>query len=86
MLAQRLPFFAKQCWKTSLAKSTGNFKLLDSSESSESRTRPQICQEPRKFLPLLADPTQVESKKTTQIQWPVESINAELVDIFLEGE
>ena len=36
--------------------------------------------------PLLVDPTQVESKKTSQIQWPVPSINAELVDVFLEGE
>ena len=31
----------------------------------------------------IADPTQVESKKTSQIQWPVPSINAELVDAFI---
>ena len=30
----------------------------------------------------LLDPTQVESKKCSQIQWPVPSINAEPVDIF----
>ena len=34
--------------------------------------------------PLLVDPTQVESKKTSQIQWPDPSINAELVDVSLE--
>ena len=32
------------------------------------------------------DPTQVESKKSSQIQWPVPSINAEPVDIFLGEE
>ena len=32
--------------------------------------------------PLLVDPTQVESKKFSQIQWPVPSINAELVEVF----
>ena len=32
--------------------------------------------------PLLVDPTQVESKKSSQIQWPVPSINAELVEVF----
>ena len=31
------------------------------------------------ILPLLTDPTRVESKKTSQIQWPVPSVNAELV-------
>ena len=36
--------------------------------------------------PLLVDPTQMESKITSQIQWPVPSINAELVEVFLEGE
>ena len=30
--------------------------------------------------PLLADPTQVESKNTSQIQWPLPSIKAELVE------
>ena len=35
---------------------------------------------------LLVDPTQVESKKSSQIQWPVPSINAEPVDIFLGEE
>ena len=35
---------------------------------------------------LLIDPTQVESKKSSQIQWPVPSINAEPVDIFLGEE
>ena len=34
----------------------------------------------------LLDPTQVESKKYSQIQWPVPSINAEPVDIFLGEE
>ena len=32
--------------------------------------------------PLLVDLTQVESKKFSQIQWPVPSINAELVEVF----
>ena len=41
---------------------------------------------PRVFQPLLVDPTQVESKKCSQIQWPVPSINAEPVDIFLGEE
>ena len=44
------------------------------------------CQEPMVFQPLLIDPTQVESKKSSQIQWPVPSINAEPVDIFLGEE
>ena len=35
------------------------------------------------ILTLLTDLTQVESKKTSQIQWPVSSIIAELVDVFL---
>ena len=35
----------------------------------------------------LLDPTHVESKNTfSQIQWPVPSINAESVDIFLGEE
>ena len=34
----------------------------------------------------LLDPTQVESKKCSQIQWPVPSITAEPVDIFLGEE
>ena len=34
----------------------------------------------------LLDPTQVESKECSQIQWPVPSINAEPVDIFLGEE
>ena len=34
----------------------------------------------------LLDPTQVESKKCSQIQWPVPSINAEPVDVFLGEE
>ena len=41
---------------------------------------------PRVFQPLLVDPTQVESKKSSQIQWPVPSINVEPVDIFLGEE
>ena len=41
---------------------------------------------PRVISTLLIDPTQVESKKSSQIQWPVPSINAELVEVFLEGE
>ena len=35
------------------------------------------------YSTLLIDPTQVESKKSSQIQWPVPSINAEPVVIFL---
>ena len=38
------------------------------------------------ILTLLIDPTQVESKKTSQIQWPVPSINAEPVEVLLVGE
>ena len=38
---------------------------------------------PKDILTLLIDPTQVESKKSSQIQWPVPSIIAEPVDIFL---
>ena len=34
----------------------------------------------------LLDPTQVESKKCSQIQWPVPSINAEPVDVSLGEE
>ena len=34
----------------------------------------------------LLDPTQVESKNCSQIQWPVPSINAEPVDVFLGEE
>ena len=34
----------------------------------------------------LLDPTQVESKKCSQIQWPVPSINAETVADFLGEE
>ena len=45
-----------------------------------------ILSGPRVFQPLLVDPTQVESKKSSQIQWPVPSINAEPVDIFLGEE
>ena len=41
---------------------------------------------PRVTQLLLLDPTQVESKKSSQIQWPVPSINAEPVDIFLGEE
>ena len=35
------------------------------------------------ILTLLIDPTLVDSKKSSPIQWPVPSINAEPVDIFL---
>ena len=38
------------------------------------------------YSTVLLDPTQVESKKSSQIQWPVPSINAEPVDIFLGEE
>ena len=38
------------------------------------------------YSTVLLDPTQVESKKSNQIQWPVPSINAEPVDIFLGEE
>ena len=43
------------------------------------------CQD-QGYLTDLLDPTQVESKKCSQIQWPVPSINAEPVDIFLGEE
>ena len=43
------------------------------------------CQD-QGYFTLLIDPTQVESKKSSQIQWPVPSINAEPVDIFLGEE
>ena len=46
---------------------------------------PNKCQD-QGYLTLLLDPTQVESKKFSQIQWPVPSINAEPVDIFLGEE
>ena len=39
--------------------------------------------ETKGILTLLTDPTHLESKKTSQIQWPVPSINAELVDVFI---
>ena len=42
-----------------------------------------LCQDQGLFQPLLIDPTQVEPKKSSQIEWPVQSINAEPVDIFL---
>ena len=38
------------------------------------------------YSTVLLDPTQVESKKSSEIQWPVPSINAEPVDIFLREE
>ena len=38
------------------------------------------------YSTVLLDPTQVESKKSSQIHWPVPSINAEPVDIFLGEE
>ena len=38
------------------------------------------------YSTVLLNPTQVESKKSSQIQWPVPSINAEPVDIFLGEE
>ena len=42
-----------------------------------------VCMSGTKGIkPLLVDPTQVESKKSSQVQWPVPSINAELVEIF----
>ena len=41
---------------------------------------------PRVISTFLIDPTQVESKKSSQIQWPVPSINAEPVDVFLGEE
>ena len=44
------------------------------------------CQDQGYLSTLLIDPTQVESKKSSQIQWPVPSINAEPVDIFLGEE
>ena len=42
----------------------------------------RILSETKGIYPLLADSTQVESKKTSQIQWPVPSIKVELVDVF----
>ena len=44
-----------------------------------------FCQD-QGYLTDLLDPAQVESKKCSQIQWPVPSINAESVDIFLGDE
>ena len=44
---------------------------------------PNCLSGPMGISTLLIDPTQVESKKSSQIQWPVPSINAEPVDIFL---
>ena len=41
---------------------------------------------PRVISTFLIDPTQVESKKSSQIQWPVPSINAKPVDVFLGEE
>ena len=46
----------------------------------------QILSGPRVISTLLIDPTPVESKKSSQIQWPVPSINAEPVDVFLGEE
>ena len=44
------------------------------------------CVKTKGYSTDLLDPTQVESKKCSQIQWPVPSINAEPVDIFLGEE
>ena len=38
------------------------------------------------YSTVLLDPTQVESKKSSQIQWPVPSINAEPVAHIFLGE
>ena len=45
-----------------------------------------ICVRTKGYSTVLLDLTQVESKKSSQIQWPVPSINAEPVDIFLGEE
>ena len=45
-----------------------------------------VCVRTKGYSTVLLDPTQVESKKSSQIQWPVPSINAEPVDIFLGEE
>ena len=44
------------------------------------------CVRTKGYSTVLLDPTQVESKKSSQIQWPVPSINAEPVDVFLGEE
>ena len=50
------------------------------------RIEEHICVKTKGYSTDLLDPTQVESKKCSQIQWPVPSINAEPVDIFLGEE
>ena len=45
-----------------------------------------MCVKTKGYSTDLLDPTQVESKKCSQIQWPVPSINAEPVYIFLGEE
>ena len=53
---------------------------------SEQYLKKVACVRTRGYSTDLLDPTQVESKKCSQIQWPVPSINAEPVDIFLGEE
>ena len=66
---------------------TGNFKLLNlyllnllDLQNPGVRTPNNV--RTKGIQPLLVDPTQVESKKFSEIQWPVPSINAELVEVF----
>ena len=64
-----------------------SWKILENLGKKSWKSVVQIrLSEPRVFQLLLVDPTQVESKKCSQIQWPVPSINAEPVDIFLGEE
>ena len=58
----------------------------DDTQLSGHHINKHCCQDQGYSTDLL-DPTQVESKNTfSQIQWPVPSINAESVDIFLGEE
>ena len=61
--------------------------LLGLLKSVRSRSRSNsVTVRTKGYSTVLLDPTQVESKKSSQIQWPVPSINAEPVDIFLGEE
>ena len=43
----------------------------------------KLCQEPRDLTSSCRPNSGGIKEKTSQIQWPVPSINAELVDVFL---
>ena len=87
---------AEQCWKTSNSSIHWYFQtsrffliclflqyLLDFLDLLDPGVRTPNNVKTKGIQPLLIDPTQVESKKSSYIQWPVPSINAEPVDIFL---